>query len=128
MVGNRIFPLDYQEILKSCLQCQWTQASERDLIERQHMHWFWATIQSQFLVNYLHVAGPNLGHWEGDLLSIVCWIIITSLTYLQVHMDPHITDWITKPSQVPWTGNQPICQVVYLSVFCLHTLLRRARI
>ena len=53
-------------------QFQWTQTSERDLVERQHMQWFWATIQSQFLVNYLYVAGPNLGHLEGDL-------IITSL-------------------------------------------------
>ena len=23
------------------------------------------------------------------------------------HIDPHITDWITKPSQIPWTGNLP---------------------
>ena len=43
-------------------------------------------------------------------------------------MDPHVTDWLTKPSQVPWTGNQPICQVVYISVFCLHTLLRLSRV
>ena len=39
------------------------------------------------------------------------------------HMDRHITDWVTKPSQLPWTGNPPICQVVYISIFCLHTLL-----
>ena len=38
-------------------------------------------------------------------------------------MDPHIIDWLTKPSQVPWTENQPIWQVVYIIVFCLHTLL-----
>ena len=43
-------------------------------------------------------------------------------------MDPHVTDWLTKPSQVPWTGNQPICQVVYISVFCLHTLLRPSKV
>ena len=36
-------------------------------------------------------------------------------------MDPHVTDWLTKPIQVPW---QPICQVTYISVFSLHTLLR----
>ena len=43
-------------------------------------------------------------------------------------MDPHVTDWLTKPSQVLWTGNQPIYQVVYFSVFCLHTLLRPSKV
>ena len=32
-------------------------------------------------------------------------------------MNPHVTDWLTKSSQVPSTGNQPICQVGYTSVF-----------
>ena len=27
-------------------------------------------------------------------------------------MDPHLTDWVTKASHVPQTGNLPICQVV----------------
>ena len=56
-----MFPLDYQDVLESCLQFQWTQTSERDLVERQYMH-YWATIQSQFLVNYFYVAEPNLSH------------------------------------------------------------------
>ena len=43
------------------------------------------------------------------------------MTYLQVHMELLVTDWRTKPSQLPWTGNQPICQIVYISVFFLHT-------
>ena len=29
---------------------------------------------------------------------------------------------------MPWTGNQPICQVVYISVFCLHSFLRMSRV
>ena len=29
---------------------------------------FSATIPSEFLVNYLYVAGPNLGHYEGDFI------------------------------------------------------------
>ena len=55
--------------------------------------------------------------WQGQtwvtmketLLLLVCWLV--------AHMHP----WLTKPTQVPWTGNQPICQVAYISVFCLHT-------
>ena len=43
-------------------------------------------------------------------------------------MDPHVTDWLTKASQVTGTGNQPICQVIYISVFCLHTLLRPSKL
>ena len=34
-------------------------------------------------------------------------------------MGPCITDRLTKPSQVPWTSKKPICQVVYILVFCL---------
>ena len=37
-------------------------------------------------------------------------------------MDPHITDWLTKPSQVLWTDSQPVFQVVYISVFSLYKL------
>ena len=56
--------------------------------------------------------------WQGQtwvtrketLLLLVCWLV--------AHMGP----WLTKPTQVPWTGNQPICQVVYISVFCLYIL------
>ena len=34
-------------------------------------------------------------------------LFITELLLVQpvVHIDPHITDKVTKPSQVPWTGN-----------------------
>ena len=28
------------------------------------------------------------------------------------HMNPHVQNWFTKTSQVPWTGNEPICQVI----------------
>ena len=28
------------------------------------------------------------------------------------HIDPLITDWVTKPSHMPWAGNLPICQIV----------------
>ena len=28
------------------------------------------------------------------------------------HIDPHITDWVTKPRQMLLTGNLPICQLV----------------
>ena len=34
-------------------------------------------------------------------------------------MDPCITDRLTKPSKVHQTSKQPICQVVYILVFCL---------
>ena len=34
------------------------------------------------------------------------------------HIDPRITDWLTKPSQVPWTVNQPISEVVYIRCRC----------
>ena len=43
-------------------------------------------------------------------------------------MDPDVTDSLTKPSQVPGTSNQPICQVIYISVFSLHTLLRPSKL
>ena len=39
-------------------------------------------------------------------------------------MGPHVTDWLTKPIQMAWTGNQPIFLVIYISVFCLHNILR----
>ena len=32
---------------------------------------------------------------------------------------------LTKPSQVPWTGKEPICQVVYISGFRLDTLCEK---
>ena len=74
--------------------------------------------------------------WQGQtwvtrketLLLLVCGIIITSLIYLQIHMHPHVTGWLTKPSQLPWTDNESFCQVVYISVFCFHTLLRLQRV
>ena len=50
---------------------QWTQTIEKDLVEISA----YAIIlgkNTKFLVNYLYVAGPNLGYWEGDF-------IITSL-------------------------------------------------
>ena len=46
---------------------QWTQTIERDLVGR----WPYAMIldnNAKFLVNYLYVAGSNLGHKEGDFL------------------------------------------------------------
>ena len=65
-----IIPPRYFKILPS--ESQRTQTSERNLVERQCMQSYYATMQSEFLVNYLYVAGPNLGHQEGDF-------IITSL-------------------------------------------------
>ena len=34
------------------------------------------------------------------------------------HIAPRITDWLTKPSQVPRTVNQRICEVVYIRCRC----------
>ena len=44
-------------------------------------------------------------------------------------MITHIPEGLTKPSQVPGTGNQSICQVVYtFQFFSLHTFLRLSRV
>ena len=64
--------------------------------------------QSEFIVNYLHVAGSNLRWLRGRFYY---W-------YISRHMNHYITEWLTEPSQALWTDNQPICQVVYISVFC----------
>ena len=64
--------------------------------------------QSEFIVNYLHVAGSNLGWLRGRFYY----------SYISGHMNHYITEWLTELSQVPWTDNQPISQVVYISVFC----------
>ena len=32
------------------------------------------------------------------------------------HIEPHITNWVTKPSQVTWTGNLSVWQAVYVSI------------
>ena len=49
-------------------------------------------------------------------------MFITELLLLLAipHMDPHLTDWVTKSSQVPQTGNLAIYQIVIHFGF-LHT-------
>ena len=64
----------------------------------------------------------KLGPLGRRLILLVCWIIMTSLTS-RSH-GSSCNRLAHKPNQVPWPGNQPICQVIYISVFCLHTFLR----
>ena len=35
-------------------------------------------------------------------------------------MDPHITDWLNKTSQVPWSGNQPVYQFNQQLIYCYN--------
>ena len=51
----------------------------------------------------------QLGRGHLDQLMFITELL---LIWAVVHMGPHVTDWVTKPSQVPQTGNLPICQVV----------------
>ena len=46
---------------------QWTQTIEQDLVERS-AYLIILGNNTKFLVNYLHVAGSNLGHSEGNLI------------------------------------------------------------
>ena len=52
---------------------------------------------------------PQLARGHLDQLMFITELL---LIWAVVHMDPHLTDWVTKPSQVPQTGNLPICPVV----------------
>ena len=75
-------------------------------------------VSSQLFVCDRDKHGP-LGRRHLHYLFITELLLFWPVGY----MNPHLTDWVTEPSQVPWTGNLPICQVVYISIFCLHTLL-----
>ena len=66
----------------------------------------------------------SLGKRHPHHLSITEFLLIRPVG----HMDPHITDWVTRHTQEPWAGNMPIFQVVYISIFCLPTLLRLSRV
>ena len=59
----------------------------------------------------------QLGKEHLDQLMLITELL---LIWAIPHMDPHLTDWVTKSSQVPQTGNLPICQIVIHFSF-LHT-------
>ena len=59
----------------------------------------------------------QLGKGHLDQLMLITELL---LIWAIPHMDPHLTDWVTKSSQVPQTGNLPICQIVIHFGF-LHT-------
>ena len=62
---------------------QWTQTIERYLVERSAYAMILGN-NTKFLVNYLYVAGSNLGHQEGDF-------IITSLLDNYYQFDLQVT-------------------------------------
>ena len=62
-------------------------------------------MQCEFLVSYFGMAklGPQ-GSAHLHHLSILELLLVWPVG----HMDPHIADCVTKPSQMPWSGNLPI--------------------
>ena len=64
-------------------------------------------MQSEVLVSYLDVTGAKLGSLGRGHLHHLMFITELLLVLPVGHMDSHITDKVTKPSQVAWTGNLP---------------------
>ena len=85
-------------------QYHWTQSSDRDLVE--HPYSMILANNTKWVSNELFGCGKvkltPLG--RGYLHHLITELL---LVWPVGHMDPHATDWITKPSQVPCTGNQP---------------------
>ena len=80
-------------------------------------------VSSKLFVYGMAKLGP-LGMRHLYQLFIIELLLVSRVGY----MDPHITDWLTKPSQEPRTGNQLICQVVCISTLRLQTLLTLPRV
>ena len=102
MVGNRIFPLDHQDIFKYCLN-RFSWKMVYTIILTNNTYW----ISSKLFVWGKGKLGP-LGRRHLHHLFITELLLVWSVG----HMDPHATDWVTKPSHMPWTGNLAIFKVV----------------
>ena len=61
-------------------------------------------VSSQLFVYGMAKLGP-LGMRHLYKLFIIELLLVSGVS----HMDPHITDWLTKLSQEPSTGNHLIC-------------------
>ena len=80
----------------------------------------WKTVLAMILANITKWASSQLfacgslklGTLERGHLRHLMFITALLLVCPVGHIDPHITDWVTKPRQMLWTGNLPICQLV----------------
>ena len=102
MVGNGIFPLDYKNTI-------YTVSMSTNLSERLSWKMTYAMIlanNTKWVSSQLFGCGSaKLWSLGGGHLYHLMFIIELLLVQPVGHMDPHITDEITKPNQVPWTGN-----------------------
>ena len=76
----------------------------------------WKTVYSMILANnntkwvsrqLFGFDSAKLGPLGRGHLHHLMFITELLLVSFIGHMDPNITDWATKPSQVPWNGNLP---------------------
>ena len=103
MVGNRIFPLDHKNTVCT--------------VSTSTNHWdslSWKMAYSMILVNNTKwVSSQLFGCGRAKLgplrkgTSSPLRVYQSLLVWPVGHMDSHITDWATKPSQVWLTGNLP---------------------
>ena len=77
----------------------------------------WKTLYSIISANNNNskwVSSQVLGYGRAKLETLrkghhhhLMFITESLLVWPVGHMDPSVTDWATKPSQVPWNGNLP---------------------
>ena len=115
LVGNQIFLLDLKDFLNivftvSMNTNQWEKRSWKTAYAMVLMvNGFSKWVSSQLFVS---AAGPKVGLRKGISSPPVYIGINTSLTCRLHELSNKRLGWVTKPSQVPSSGNLPICQEV----------------
>ena len=105
MVGNWIFPLDHENTVcrVSMSRNQWERISCKTTLYSMILTNSTKWVSSQLFRCCRAKLGP-IGRTNLQHLSFITKLL---LVWPVVKMDPHLKDWITKSSQVPWTGNLP---------------------
>ena len=103
-------------ITKIFLNIVYTVSMDGNQLERLSWKTAYAIIlanNTKWVSSQLFVCGrAKLGPLGREHLHYLMFITELLLVWPIGNMDPHITDWVTKPSQVPWTGNLVIYQIV----------------